>query len=65
MKSIVMPSTVQLTDETKKQIAQEVKETVAAEAIKNQDTTFTVSQMWNRHRQMRSASEMMRKWNLN
>ena len=64
MKSIIMPSTVQLTDETKKQLTDEVKETVADEAI-GKEETFTASQMWNRHRQMRSASDMMRRWNLN
>jgi hypothetical protein len=65
MKSIVMPSTVQLDDETKKELSQEVKETVATEAINNKNQTFTVSQMWNRQRQMRSASDRIRKWNLN
>lgn len=65
MKSIVMPSTVQLNDETKKELSQEVKETVATDAINNKNQTFTVSQMWNRQRQMRSASDRIRKWNLN
>ncbi|MBL7724689.1 MAG: hypothetical protein JNK27_11095 [Chitinophagaceae bacterium] len=65
MKSIIMPSTVQLNDETKKELSQEVKETVAADAINNKNQTFTVSQMWNRQRQMRSASDRIRKWNLN
>jgi len=65
MKSIVMPSTVQLNDETKKELTQEVKETVATDAINNKNQTFTVSQMWNRQRQMRSASDRIRKWNLN
>lgn len=65
MKSIVMPSTVQLDQETKKELSQEVKETVATDAINNKNQTFTVSQMWNRQRQMRSASDRIRKWNLN
>ncbi|HNR15535.1 MAG TPA: hypothetical protein PKG90_02590 [Chitinophagaceae bacterium] len=65
MKSIVMPSTVQLDEETKKELSQEVKETVATDAINNKNQTFTVSQMWNRQRQMRSASDRIRKWNLN
>lgn len=64
MKSIPMPSSVQLTDETKKQLINEVKETVANDAT-DKEETFTVSQMWNRHRQMRSASDLMRRWNLN
>lgn len=65
MKSITMPSTVQLNDETKKELTQEVKETVAAEATKSENEIFTVSQMWNHHKQMRSASYMMNRWNLN
>lgn len=65
MKGNVMSSTVQLNDETKKELAQEVKETVASEAINSNNETFTVSQMWNHHKRTRSASDMMRKWNLN
>jgi hypothetical protein len=64
MKSITMPSSVQLTDESKKQLINEVKETVANDAT-DKEETFTASQMWNRHRQMRSASYMMHRWNLN
>lgn len=64
MKSIVMPSAVQLNDEQKKQLTNEVKETLATQENETNET-FTVSQMWNTHRQMRSASDMMRKWNLN
>lgn len=46
----------------------EVKETIACVAEKYQPgkkRKFTVSEMWNRHRQRRSASAMIRKWNLN
>lgn len=64
MKSIVMPSTVQLNDDEKKQLTNEVKETLATQENETNET-FTASQMWNRHRNMRSASDMMRKWNLN
>jgi hypothetical protein len=66
-----MPLSEQLSEETKKdpdnyRESEEVKETVAAEAIeKNKNRTFTPSEMWNRHRQMQSASTRMRKWNLN
>jgi hypothetical protein len=63
MKSIVMPSAVQLSEETKNQLAQEVKETIAKEVIKQEK--FTATQMWNRQKQVRSASDMMRRWNLN
>jgi len=65
MKSSVMPSTVQLNEEAKNELTQEVEETVATEAINNKNETFTVSQMWNRQRQVRSASDRIRKWNLN
>lgn len=65
MKSIAMSQSVQLSEQARKELAHEVKETVAAEAVNEQSTTFTASQMWNRHRQMRSASAMIRKWNLN
>ena len=66
MKSITMPVTEQL-DETKDQLFNEVKETVAkTPTVKDQKKrTFTVQEMWNRHRQAKSASDMMRRWNLN
>ena len=60
MKSSVMPSTVQLNEEAKIELTQEVEETVATEAINNKNETFTVSQMWNRQRQVRSASDRIR-----
>lgn len=66
MKSIIMPKTVQLDEETKNQLSEEVKETVAEKAIvTNKEKTFTASQMWNLHRKMSSASDRMRRWNLN
>ena len=70
MKSITMPVPEQL-DETKDQLFNEVKETVAKTipiAIGKNDQkkkTFTVQEMWNRQRQAKSASDMMRRWNLN
>ena len=67
MKSIPMPVSEQLTTETKDQLFTEVKETVAKTDVeKNQKgKTFTVQEMWNRQRQAKSASTMMRRWNLN
>lgn len=67
MNSIVMPVREQLDKKTKDQLFTEVKETVAKTAIeKNQKgNTFTVQEMWNRQRRMRSASDMMRRTNLN
>jgi hypothetical protein len=71
MKSIVMPVLEQLDTKTKDQLFNEVKETVAKTTPidigkKNQQRkTFTVQEMWNRQRQAKSASTMMRRWNLN
>ena len=67
MKSIIMPVHEQLDEKTKDQLFKEVKETVAKTAIvKDQKkNTFTVQDMWNRQRQAKSASAMMRRWSLN
>ncbi|HEX6169831.1 MAG TPA: hypothetical protein VFZ33_09060 [Chitinophagaceae bacterium] len=71
MKSIIMPVHEQLDEKTKDQLFNEVKETVAKAVpvtigIKDQKkNTFTVQDMWNRQRQAKSASDMMRRWNLN
>ena len=67
MKSIVMPKTVELHEETKKQLNMEVvevKETVDKPLQKNHRSKFTAVDMWNCQRQSRSASSKM-KWNLN
>jgi len=71
MKSIVMPVHEQLDTKTKDQLFNEVKETVAKTipadiGTKNQKgKNFTVQEMWNRQRRGRSASDMMRRTNLN
>ena len=67
MKSIVMPVHEQLDKKTEDQLFSEVKETVAKTTnTKNQKgKKFTVQEMWNRQRQAKSASAMMRRWNLN
>ncbi len=71
MKSIIMPGHEQLDKKAKDQLFKEVKETVAktipiAIGIKDQTKkTFTVQDMWNRQRRAKSASAMMRRWNLN
>lgn len=70
MKSIVMPVHEQLDKKTKDQLFSEVKETVAKTipieiGKKSQKRkTFTVQEMWNRQRQAKSATAMMRRWNL-
>ena len=67
MKSITMPVHEQLDEKTKDQLFDEVKETVAETTIRKDQkkNTFTVQDMWNRQRQAKSASDMMRRWNLN
>ena len=67
MKSIIMPVPEQLDEKMKDQLFNEVKVTVATTTIlKDQKkNTFTVQDMWNRQRQAKSASAMMRRWNLN
>ena len=70
MKSITMPVPEQLDEKTKDQLFNEVKETVSktipiAIGKKDQKKTFTVQDMWNRQRRAKSASDMMRRWNLN
>lgn len=62
MQSITMPAHEQLDND---QLFSEVKETVAKTTIENdQKKTFTVQEMWNRQRRAKSASDMMRRWNL-
>ena len=67
MKSIVMPVHEQLDKKTKDQLFDEVKETVAKTTnLENQKgKKFTVQELWNRQRRGRSASDMMRRTNLN
>ncbi len=65
MKSIVTPKNVQLTEEIKDQLSQEVKETLAKETCVTNKTKFTAVDMWNAQRNSRSASSMIRRWNLN
>jgi len=67
MKSIIMPVPEQLDEKKKDQLFDEVKETVAKTTNEKDQKkkTFTVQEMWNRQRQAKSASDMMRRWNLN
>ncbi len=67
MKSIIMPGHEQLDKKAKDQLFNEVKETVAKTTIEKDQSKklFTVQDMWNRQRQAKSASDMMRRWNLN
>ena len=67
MKSIVMPVHEQLDEKTKDQLFNEVKETVATTTSKKNQKKkgITVQEMWNRQRNAKSASAMIRRWNLN
>ena len=67
MKSIIMPGHEQLDKKAKDQLFKEVKETVAKTTIEKDQNKklFTVQEMWNRQRQAKSASAMMRRWSLN
>lgn len=65
MKSIVMPENVQLNNQDKAQLTQEVKETLATGAHVKDHVNITSAQVWNLHRNRRSASDMIRRWNLN
>ena len=67
MKSIIMPGHEQLDKKAKDQLFKEVKETVAKTTIEKDQNKklFTVQEMWNRQRRAKSASDMMRRWNLN
>jgi hypothetical protein len=67
MKGDTMPAIVRLEEETLKQLVTEVKETVASNKTSNQpNKNFGVVDLWNRQRQMRSASSSIstRRWNL-
>ena len=67
MKSIIMPKIVQLSEETKKQLPTEQKETLAdnVKQVSNKKTKFTAVDLWNRQRQSRSTRTMMRPWEMN
>lgn len=70
MKSIVMPNpkaigTVQLEEEVKNQLTEEVKETTVTNEGGENLKQITLADMWNLQRKSRSASDMMRRWNLN
>lgn len=66
MKSIVMPipiaiGTVQLSDEIKKQLLHEVKETLATDIEVKNKKRFTAGDLWKLQRNSRSASDRMRR----
>ena len=75
MKSITMPVHEQLEKKSEdhpdsyrefKEVKETVEKTIPIAIGKNDQKkkTFTVQEMWNRQRQAKSASAMMRRWNL-
>jgi hypothetical protein len=63
-----MPVPEQLKQENRDQLFSEVNEEVANQVDENQQSPkrqFTVPDMWHRQRQMRSASDRMRRWSMN
>lgn len=67
MSNEVVSKKIQISDVIKKELNSQVSETVA---IKEKQTrknkrSFTVYEMWNRQRNSRSATAMIRRWNLN
>jgi hypothetical protein len=65
MKSIIMPGNEQLNEETIEQLPADVKETLDNHASVRNKTKFTAVDLWNRQRNIRSASDRLRRWNLN
>ena len=61
MKSIIMPKPVQLSEEIRKQLLHEVKETLATGIGVENRKRFTAADMWNLQRNIRSASDMMKR----
>ena len=67
MSNDVVPKKVQISNVIKKELNSQVSETVAIEkkTMGEQKRNFTVYEMWSRQRNSRSATAMMRRWNLN
>ena len=61
MKSIAMPKSVQIDEEIRKQLLQEVKETLATDHEVKKRKRFTAADMWNLQRNSRTANDMMRR----
>ncbi|MCX8019106.1 MAG: hypothetical protein N2747_01270 [Chitinophagaceae bacterium] len=67
MKNTVLQNSVQLNDEvvTKLKKEKEAKETLVSEKKPERVKRLTVVDMWNIHKNGRSASALIRRWNLN
>lgn len=62
MNSNVMPSIVQIEKESLRKLVEEVKETLATDinidAVNSKQRTFGVVDLWNRRRNMRTATSL-------
>jgi hypothetical protein len=61
MKSIAMPKTVQVDEEIRKQLLQEVKETLATDIVIKKRKRFTAADMWKLQKNSRTANDLMRR----
>jgi hypothetical protein len=61
MKNITMPRTVVLDEEIRKQLFQEVKETLAKDFLVKKTKRFTAAELWSLQRNRRFAGGIMRR----
>lgn len=61
MKNITMPRTVALDEEIRKQLFQEVKETLATDFLVKKTRRFTAAELWSLQRNRRFAGGIMRR----
>jgi len=63
MKQVVMPSVVQMDNETLKKLTTEVKETLATGLVMpERRKRFAVVNLWKIHQGMKQTSRITRKW---
>lgn len=67
MSNEIMSKKVWISDAIKKELNNQIKETLAHEEKASNKTkrSFTSFDMWNLQRNSRSATALMRRWNLN
>lgn len=61
MKNVTMPRTVALDEEIRKQLFQEVKETLATDFLVKKTRRFTAAELWSLQRNRRFAGGIMRR----
>ena len=67
MSNEVVSKKIQISDVLKKELNSQVSETVDIneKQTRKNKRSFTAYEMWNRQRNSRSATAMIRRWNLN